>query len=62
MKVDDFVWHAIYKESLKGGAKDRVAKDYACMGLQRWKRSQFSKIDSLIKDHVKQAIKESKKG
>lgn len=59
----DFVWDNIYKGALKGGAKDRFAKDAAVQGLEDYKKGKYKKIGvgPFIISAVAAAVKRSKK-
>lgn len=63
MSPGDYIYMQIYKGALAGGAKERLAKDYAVMGLDDYKRGKFKKggAGQLVKSAIALAIKVSKK-
>lgn len=57
MTPSDFVFNTVYKGAIAKGANERRAKDAAVSALQKFKRSDFKKINDLVSGSIKEALK-----
>lgn len=57
MNAKDMIFNEVYKGSLREGASERAAKDCAVQACVDYGRSNYKKIDQLIKDAIKKAKK-----
>jgi len=57
MKAEDFVFNSVYKPAMIQGATERAAKDAAVQAMLDFKRSNYKKIEHLVKDAIKRAKK-----
>ena len=58
----DFVYENVYKECLKRGCKDTVARNAAQKLVDDYKKGKFrGKLSKHIEDAIKEAVKQNKK-
>jgi len=61
MKPNDFIFNSVYRNAIKQGAKEPIAKDCAITAMRLYKTNQFKKAGDMIDKQIKEAVKQSKK-
>ena len=57
MTPKDLIFNEVYKKSLAEGDTERAAKDSAVIAMNDFEKSNYKKIDILIKSAIKRAKK-----
>ena len=60
MSPEDFVYTQIYKGCMAEKVNERIAREHAQMGLDKFKKNKFAKASAMIKEMIMAAKKQSK--